>query len=64
MLRGGVIVVTAIFSVVFLKKKLTKSQVFGCATVVLGISLVGMSNFIFPMSNSEDSSSVYPFFYL
>lgn len=47
MLRGGVILVTAIFSKCFLKRTIYKHMVLGCALVFLGIALVGSSGFIF-----------------
>jgi hypothetical protein len=58
MLRGGVVVVTAIFSVVFLKKKLTLTQILGCTLTIIGIGIVGLSNLIFPMKSSSSTSSV------
>lgn len=47
MMRGGVIVLTAIFSVIFLKRKLQMHHIVGCVSAVIGITLVGVSNFIF-----------------
>ena len=44
---GGVIVVTATFSVIFLKKKLERHHYLGCSLAISGIVLVGLSNFIF-----------------
>lgn len=38
--RGGVIVTTAIFSKIFLKKKFTRSSILGCVLAVVGITLV------------------------
>lgn len=58
MLRGGVIVVTAIFSVVFLKKKLTLTQIVGCTLTIIGIGIVGLSNIVFPAKTSDSESSV------
>jgi drug/metabolite transporter (DMT)-like permease len=45
MLRGGVIVVTALCSHFILKKPLQKYQIIGCGFAILGITLVGISNF-------------------
>ena len=47
MLRGGVIVITAIFSILFLKRKLYVHHLIGCLGAVAGIAIVGVSNFIF-----------------
>lgn len=55
MLRGGVILVTALFTVVFLKKKLYTHNYIGCALVIVGIGLVGASKYIFP-SDSDDNT--------
>lgn len=38
--KGGVIIMTAIFSRIFLKKKLTAVKTFGCVFALLGITLV------------------------
>ncbi|KAL4468606.1 hypothetical protein ABPG74_005109 [Tetrahymena malaccensis] len=54
MLRGGVILVTALFSVVFLKRKIYLHNYIGCGLVIIGITLVGSVNYIFPKSSSSD----------
>ena len=48
MMRGGIVIVTAIFSKVFLKKILYPHNYLGMILVVLGISLTGAANFMFP----------------
>lgn len=48
MLRGGVILVTALFSKCFLKRIIYKHMILGCALVFIGIGLVGSSGFAFP----------------
>lgn len=53
MLRGGVIIVTAIFSKIFLKRKLYKFHYLGVFFVVLGITLVG----ICALSSHKDTGS-------
>jgi len=53
MVRGGVILVTALFSKVFLKKKLYLYHVMGCILVTVGITIVGSANFIFPVKDAE-----------
>jgi len=47
MLRGSVMVFTAIFSILFLKKKLKGVHWLGIATVVAGLVVVGLSDLIF-----------------
>ena len=56
MLRGGVIVITALFTVFFLKKKLYKHNWIGCVLAILGITIVGVSSMLFANSNSSSSS--------
>ncbi|KAG4086431.1 hypothetical protein H8356DRAFT_1734936 [Neocallimastix lanati (nom. inval.)] len=46
MLRGAVVIFTGFFSVVFLKRKLSKSQWIALFLVMIGVSIVGMSNII------------------
>lgn len=41
MLRGGVIIITAIFSVLFLKKKLYRHHYLGITLAIIGITIVG-----------------------
>jgi len=55
MIRGGVILVTALFSVLFLKKKLYSHHYLGCIAVTVGIGLVGASNFIFPANDGAET---------
>jgi drug/metabolite transporter (DMT)-like permease len=53
MLRGGVVLVTALFSVVFLKKKLQLYHYLGCALVFMGVMVVGIANFVLPAQGGE-----------
>lgn len=53
MLRGGVILITALFSKLFLKKTIYKYMLYGCAFVFIGIALVGSSAVIFPEESKE-----------
>ena len=48
MLRGGVILVTALFSKLILKRSLYKHHYIGCSLAFIGIALVGLANLIFP----------------
>ena len=59
MLRGGVILVTALFTVIFLKKPLFKHNYYGCTLVILGIGLVGASKYIFPSDSSAEDDVIY-----
>lgn len=43
MLRGGVIIITALFSVIFLRKTISKNQILGIFLSVIGITIVGIS---------------------
>ena len=62
MLRGGTIVTTFIFSIIFLKAKVQKHQIAGSALALIGVLIVGASNMIFSSSSSGSSSAVL--FYL
>jgi drug/metabolite transporter (DMT)-like permease len=59
MLRGGVIIVTAIFSMLFLKKKPTRAEIFGCCLAVFGIMIVGLSAVLFSSSKASDVSVIH-----
>lgn len=58
MMRGGTIVTTLIFSVIFLKAKVMKNQIAGAGLVLIGVFIVGLSNTVFKDSSSEGSSEV------
>ena len=59
MLRGGLIIVMAITSVCCLNMRLVKRHYVGCAFVVIGIVLVGLSNFIFPKEGGKAEHSTF-----
>ncbi len=46
MLKGGTIILTAIFSVLFLKRKLKSYHYIGIILTVIGITIVGLSSFL------------------
>ena len=46
-MRGGTIVTTFVFSIIFLKIKVMKNQVFGASLALIGVMIVGISNMIF-----------------
>ena len=58
MMRGGTIVTTLIFSVIFLKAKVMKNQIMGAGLVLIGVFVVGLSNTVFKDSSSEGSDPV------
>ena len=43
MLRGGVIVIVALMSVFFMKRKLYRHHILGLIFVILGISIIGIT---------------------
>ena len=54
MLRGGVIVLVAIFSVTILKRKLYGHNFLGIFLVIIGVTMVGLSAIL---NNSGDDSN-------
>lgn len=58
MMRGGTIVTTFIFSIVFLKAKVKKSQIGGCILAFAGVTIVGLSNMVFSSSDSGSADAV------
>ena len=59
MMRGGSIVTTFIFSIIFLKIKVMKNQVFGAALALFGVMVLGFSNMVFTDSSSSDANPVF-----
>lgn len=57
MMRGGAIVTTLVFSIIFLKIRVMKNQVFGAALALFGVIVVGLSNRVFsdPSDNGADA---------
>ena len=58
MMRGGTIVTTFIFSIVFLKSKVEKNQILGAALALIGVLIVGTSNMIYASSSSGAADAV------
>jgi drug/metabolite transporter (DMT)-like permease len=58
MLRGGSIVTTFIFSMIFLKMKAKKNQVAGSVFALIGVLIVGASSLAFADSSSSGSGAV------
>lgn len=52
MMRGGTIVTTFIFSMIFMKLKAKRSQVVGSAMALIGVLIVGASSLAFADSSS------------
>lgn len=58
MLRGSVIVFTGLFSMIFLKRKLNLRQWLGILFVIIGLAIVGVSDFLLPSDEDYDTSDV------
>jgi drug/metabolite transporter (DMT)-like permease len=58
MMRGGSIVTTLIFSVIFLKSKVMKNQLAGAGLALIGVMVVGLSNMVFKDQSSDGASAV------
>ncbi|CAD8177304.1 unnamed protein product [Paramecium octaurelia] len=56
MMRGGLMIVTAAFSKFVLKKKLSLQQSIGILWAIIGIFIVGLSNFIYREQSKSDFS--------
>jgi drug/metabolite transporter (DMT)-like permease len=54
MLKGGTVVTTFIFSVIFLNLKVRKFQVYGCTLVLLGVLIIGANNMFYTNSEKND----------
>jgi drug/metabolite transporter (DMT)-like permease len=57
-MRGGSIVTTFIFSIIFLKIKVMKNQVAGAALALFGVMIVGLSNMVFSDNSGSDQNAV------
>lgn len=58
MMRGGTIATTFLFTVIYLKQKAHKNQIFGSGLAVIGVLLVGAANLAFSSSSSGSSNLV------
>lgn len=56
MLRGGTIITTFIFSFLFLKQKVVRTQIIGTVLALLGILIVGGVNTIYSSNSGEESA--------
>ncbi|KAJ2344177.1 hypothetical protein IWW50_004823 [Coemansia erecta] len=57
MLRGAVVVFSGIFSVLFLGHRLERFQVVSLVMVVVGVTIVGLSNVIAPPANAHGTDA-------
>ena len=65
MMRGGTIAATFFFSVISLKMKAKRHQYAGSALAIIGLLIVGISNFLYKSSKDEDGVNNNKFrFYL
>jgi drug/metabolite transporter (DMT)-like permease len=53
MMRGGTIVTTLLFSITILKVKVQPKMIVGAMLAVVGVIIVGVSNFIFASGSSS-----------
>jgi drug/metabolite transporter (DMT)-like permease len=51
MMRGGTIATTFLFTVIYLKQKGHKNQMFGSGFAILGVLIVGAANLIYSVSS-------------
>ena len=58
MMRGGSIVTTLLFSIIFLKVKVMKSQISRAGLALFGVMVVGLSNMVFKDDSSDGPSAV------
>lgn len=54
MLRGSIVIITAILAVIFLKKKQYRHHITSLAIIFLGLLLVGVSSIISPDKQGKD----------
>ncbi len=53
MMRGVIVIITAVMAVIFLKRKLYKHHWTSLAVLFFGVFLVGLSSQIYPEKNSD-----------
>jgi drug/metabolite transporter (DMT)-like permease len=54
-MRGGTIVTTFFFSLIFLKMKAKKNQIAGSALAFLGVLIVGITSLVYSKNSSSDT---------
>ena len=54
MMKGFIIVVVAVFSVVFLKSKLYRHQILGCGLATIGVIIVGTVSILFQAASASN----------
>ncbi|EGR32614.1 hypothetical protein IMG5_076440 [Ichthyophthirius multifiliis] len=58
MVRGGGIIITALFQVQFLKKKLYRHHLLGLSFIIIGLVIVGLTVLIFQNNSSQDNNKL------
>ena len=53
MMRGGIVVITAILSVLFLKRKQYRHHIFGILLILAGIVIVGVASVVFSKDDKK-----------
>jgi len=61
MLTGGLIIFTAIFGLIWLKKKISVSQWIGIALVIIGLTIVGLKSVLYSSSSHKDGKLFFIF---
>ena len=54
MMRGGIVVITAILSVLFLKRKQYRHHIFGILLILAGIVIVGVASVVFSKDDDDE----------
>lgn len=54
MLRGGTLIATYLFTVIILKVTVVRQKLVGCAVVLLGMTTVGLVNFLLGEQTGEE----------
>lgn len=54
MMRGGTLIATYFFTVIILKVKVVRQKLIGCSVVLLGMTTVGLVNFLLGGKTGEE----------
>jgi drug/metabolite transporter (DMT)-like permease len=63
MIRGSSIVITLIFSVIFIKFKVMKNQLASAGLVIIGAMVAGLSNMVFKDQSGDGASAIIFFLF-
>jgi drug/metabolite transporter (DMT)-like permease len=58
MMRGGSVATTFLFTVLYLKQKARRNQIFGSIMTIFGVLIVGGANLIYSATSSGNSNTV------